>query len=111
MAEHARTADAEALVSAADVEQAERRIRDLARETPVLRAGELSRRFGAPVVLKTENLQHTGSFKVRGASNKLACLSPAELAAGVVTASAGNHGQAVALAARRLGTGAQVFMP
>ncbi len=77
----------------------------------MLRAGELSRRFGAPVVLKAENLQHTGSFKLRGASHKLSRLSKAELAAGVVTASAGNHGQAVALAARRLGTHAHVFMP
>jgi threonine dehydratase len=77
----------------------------------MLHAGELSRRFGAPVVLKAENLQHTGSFKLRGATNRMARLSKAELAAGVVTASAGNHGQAVALAARRLGTRAQVFMP
>jgi threonine dehydratase len=94
-----------------DVEEAERTVRDLARETPMLPAGELSRRFGAPVVLKAENLQHAGSFKMRGAANKMAGLSKSELAAGVVTASAGNHGQAVAHAARRLGTQAQVFMP
>jgi threonine dehydratase len=99
------------VVSAGDIEQAERRIRHLVREPPMLRAGELSRRFGAPVVLKAENLQHTGSFKLRGASNRMAALSEAELEAGVVAASAGNHGQAVALAARRRGTQAQVFMP
>jgi threonine dehydratase len=111
MVDRARTPITEAAVSAAEIEQAERRIRHLVRETPTLPAGELSRRFGAPVVLKAENLQHTGSFKVRGASNKMARLSQSELAAGVVTASAGNHGQAVAHAARRLGTHAQVFMP
>ena len=111
MTDRARTAEPAAVVTAAEVEQAERTIGDLVRETPVLRAGELSRRFGASVVLKAENLQHTGSFKPRGASNKLARLSKSELASGVVTASAGNHGQAVALAARRLGTQAQIFMP
>src|SRR5947207_3276698 len=87
-----------------EIQEAERTIRTLVRETPVLPAGELSRRFGAPVLLKAENLQHTGSFKVRGATNKLARLSKPELAKGVVTASAGNHGQAVAQAAHRVGT-------
>jgi threonine dehydratase len=94
-----------------DLEQAEHTLRNFVRKTPVLRAGELSRRFGGPVVLKAENLQHTGSFKLRGATNKIASLSSPELAGGVVTASAGNHGQAVALAARRLGNPALVFMP
>jgi threonine dehydratase len=94
-----------------DVEQAEGMLRNFVRKTPVLRAGELSRRFGGPVVLKAENLQHTGSFKLRGATNRMAQLSRSEVAGGVVTASAGNHGQAVALAARRLGNPARVFMP
>jgi threonine dehydratase len=111
VADRTRTVGSEAVVTAAEVEQAAHAIHDLVRETPMLRAGELSRRVGAPVLLKAENLQHTGSFKLRGASNKLARLSKDELAAGVVTASAGNHGQAVALAARRLGANAQVFMP
>src|SRR5437588_11402472 len=111
MTDRARTVEPAAVVTVAEVEQAERTIGDLVRETPVRRAGKLSRRFGASVVLKAENLQHTGSFKLRGASNKLARLTKSELAAGVVTASAGNHGQAVALAARRLGTQAQIFMP
>src|SRR4051794_36913251 len=94
-----------------DVEHAERAIAGLVRKTPLLPAGELSRRHGASTLLKAENLQLTGSFKVRGAFNKMAKLSEAELAAGVVAASAGNHGQAVALVARRLGTGALIFMP
>jgi threonine dehydratase len=97
--------------TAQDVDEAERTIRAVVRETPILPAGELSRRFGVPVVLKAENLQHAGSFKVRGAANKMSGLSKSELAAGVVIASAGNHGQAVARAARRLGSPAQVFMP
>jgi threonine dehydratase len=71
----------------------------------------LSRECGRDVVLKAENLQRTGSFKIRGAMNTLATLSPEERAAGVVAASAGNHGQAVAWAARELGIHATVFMP
>src|SRR5919108_1139478 len=63
------------------------------------------------VWLKAENLQRTGSFKIRGAVNRIATLGEAERAAGVVTASAGNHGQAVALAAREAGVAATVFMP
>jgi threonine dehydratase len=94
-----------------DIDQAERRIRPLVRETPVLPAGELSRRVGAAVVLKAECLQRAGSFKLRGAFNKMAQLSRDELKAGVVTASAGNHGQGVAVAARHLKTHALVFMP
>lgn len=99
------------VLTAQDVEEAERTIAGLVRETPVVPAGELSDRFGSPVALKAESLQRTGSFKLRGASNKLARLSQQELANGIVTASAGNHGQAVALAAQRLGTAAKVFMP
>jgi threonine dehydratase len=94
-----------------DIRAAEERIRPLIRETPLLPAGELSRRLGARVVLKAENLQLTGSFKVRGASNRIALLSEAERAAGVVAASAGNHAQGVAFAARRLGTKATAVMP
>jgi threonine dehydratase len=81
------------------------------RETPVLPAGELSRRVGASVVLKAECLQLTGSFKVRGAFHKMRRLGPAQLEAGMVAASAGNHAQAVALAADRLGSHADLFMP
>lgn len=94
-----------------EVVAAEERLRKIVRETPVLPAGELSRRVGARVLLKAENLQLTGSFKARGAHNKLATLTPEALGAGVVASSAGNHAQAVALAARRFGTRAVLCMP
>jgi threonine dehydratase len=81
------------------------------RETPVLPAGELSRRLGARVTLKAENLQVTGSFKARGATNAIGQLSQEELSAGVVAASAGNHAQAVAFAARSAGSHALLVMP
>src|SRR5215216_4888172 len=81
------------------------------RETAVLPAGELSRRVGGSVVMKAECLQLTGSFKVRGAFHKMSGLGSEELRAGVVAASAGNHAQAVALAADRNGSHADLFMP
>jgi threonine dehydratase len=95
----------------ADIEAAHARIDEHARVTPVYGSATLSRETGRDVVLKAENLQRTGSFKIRGAFNTLATLSPEERAAGVVAASAGNHGQAVAWAARELGVHATVFMP
>jgi threonine dehydratase len=95
----------------ADIEAARGRIAGHARVTPVYGSATLSRETGRDVVLKAENLQRTGSFKIRGAFNTLASLSPDERAAGVVAASAGNHGQAVAWAARELGVHATVFMP
>ncbi|MDQ2983254.1 MAG: threonine ammonia-lyase [Actinomycetota bacterium] len=95
----------------ADVEAARERIRGHARVTPVFTSETFSRRTGREILLKTENLQRTGSFKIRGAVNKISTLSPEERAAGVVAASAGNHGQAVAWAAREVGAGATVFMP
>jgi threonine dehydratase len=79
--------------------------------TPVFRSETISRLAGREVWLKAENLQRTGSFKVRGAVNRIAELSGAERARGVVAASAGNHGQAVAWAAREAGVSATVFMP
>jgi threonine dehydratase len=94
-----------------EIERAERAIRALIRPTPILSAGEVSRRVGAPVALKAECLQRTGSFKVRGAANKITGLAAPELAAGVVAASAGNHAQAVALAARLRGARADLVMP
>ena len=99
------------VVSAHDVEDAARVIRAHVRETPVLSAGELSRRVGAPVLLKAENLQLTGSFKARGATNSIRRLSEDALRAGVVAASAGNHAQAVACAARDAGARAVLVMP
>jgi threonine dehydratase len=95
----------------AQIEAARGRIGRLARVTPVYSSEALSRRSGRSVVLKAENLQRTGSFKIRGAVNRIAALTNEERAAGVVTASAGNHGQAVALAAREAGVKATVFMP
>src|SRR5688572_18690125 len=100
-----------AVPTLADIEAARVRIAALARPTPVYSSETLSRLAGRRVFLKAENLQRTGSFKIRGAVNKIASLSQAERAAGVVTASAGNHGQAVALAARETGVAATVFMP
>jgi len=101
----------EPAVGLADIERAARTLDGLVRETPMLPAGEISRRVGSRVWLKAENLQLTGSFKPRGASNKISGLAPAELAAGVVAASAGNHAQGLAFAARRLGAQATVCMP
>jgi threonine dehydratase len=94
-----------------DIEAARARIASVARETPVFRSDTLSRMTGREVRLKAENLQRTGSFKIRGAYNKIATLSAAEKAAGVVAASAGNHGQAVAWAAREAGIAATIFVP
>jgi threonine dehydratase len=94
-----------------DIEQARARIEGIARVTPVYGSETFSRLAGREVWLKAENLQRTGAFKVRGAVNKMKTLSEAERAAGVVAASAGNHGQAVAWAAREAGISATVFMP
>ncbi|MCY3611651.1 MAG: threonine/serine dehydratase [Gemmatimonadetes bacterium] len=94
-----------------EFENARRRVAPVLHRTPVLSFRTLGDRIGAPVWLKCENLQKTGSFKVRGALNSIACLSGHERARGVVTISAGNHAQAVAWAARRTGTRAVVVMP
>jgi threonine dehydratase len=95
----------------ADVEAARQRLAGVARETPLYPSETFSRLSGRPVFLKLENLQRTGSFKIRGAYNTIATLGEAERRAGVVAASAGNHGQAVAWAAREAGIPATVFMP
>jgi threonine dehydratase len=95
----------------ADVEAARERIAGGVRLTPVYRSEALSRRIGREVYFKAENLQRTGAFKIRGAVNRIATLSEVEREAGVVAASAGNHGQAVARAAREAGINATVFMP
>lgn len=87
------------------------RVYDVARETPLDYAPILSRRFHNHIWLKREDEQPVFSFKCRGAYNKMAGLTPAELKKGVVTASAGNHAQGVALAARKLGTKAVIVMP
>jgi threonine dehydratase len=95
----------------ADVEAARRSIAGHVHLTPVYASESLTRRTGRQVWLKAENLQRTGSFKIRGAVNKLTGLGETERAAGVVAASAGNHGQAVARAAGDLGIKATVYMP
>jgi threonine dehydratase len=94
-----------------EIEQARARLDGVARVTPVYRSDTLSLACGREVMLKAENLQRTGSFKVRGAYNRISTLTDAERAAGVVAASAGNHGQAVAWAARQVGAEARIFMP
>jgi threonine dehydratase len=94
-----------------EIEAARRRLEGVARVTPVYRSDTLTRLVGREVHLKAENLQRTGSFKVRGAYNRISTLSDEERAAGVVAASAGNHGQAVAWAAREVGARARIFMP
>ena len=95
----------------AEIARARERLDGIARVTPVYGSETLSRLAGRPVHLKAENLQRTGSFKIRGAVNKLATLDEAERAAGVVAASAGNHAQAVAWAAREAGIRATIFVP
>jgi threonine dehydratase len=94
-----------------EIQEARARLEGVARVTPVYGTETLSRLIGREVALKAENLQRTGSFKIRGAVNKIATLSDAEKRAGVVAASAGNHGQAVAWAAREAGVRATIFMP
>jgi threonine dehydratase len=93
-----------------EIVAAENRIRPQVRETPLERSHYLSRAGGAEVYLKLEHLQHTGSFKLRGAANKLLSLSPEQLGRGVIAASTGNHGLAVCHAASRLGASATIYM-
>jgi threonine dehydratase len=90
---------------------AERRIRDHVRETPVEDSPALGQPAGCQVYLKLENLQRTGSFKLRGATNKLRSLDHRERSNGIAAASTGNHGAAVACAARDLSCRALIFVP
>lgn len=99
------------MIDLGDVRQAAERIAGIARRTPVLTSRTLDERVGAEVHLKAELFQRTGSFKVRGATNKLASLTPQERAHGVVAVSSGNHAAAVAFAARLFGVSATVVMP
>src|SRR5713226_3945421 len=94
-----------------DVVAASEILRDIILVTPMLHSRVLSERIGGPVYLKCENLQRTGSFKARGAYLRIARLTAAERARGVVAASAGNHAQGVAFAAAVLGARATVVMP
>jgi threonine dehydratase len=94
-----------------DVEAARERLRGVAVRTPLLRYPRTAPRLPNEVWLKPENLQLTGSFKIRGAYNKIAALAPEERARGVITYSSGNHAQGVACAAALLGVRATVVMP
>jgi threonine dehydratase len=95
----------------ADIQEARERLHGIAEKTPIYLSETFSKRCGREVRLKAENLQRTGAFKIRGAVNRLSTLTPEERATGVVAASAGNHGQAVAWAARELGVRARIFVP
>jgi len=95
----------------ADIERARERVGIVAQVTPMESSRYLADLIGSPVHLKCENLQRTGSYKIRGAYNRISSLTDTEKAAGVVAASAGNHAQGVAFAARELGIKATIFMP
>ncbi|WP_096393877.1 threonine ammonia-lyase [Halorubrum trapanicum] len=99
------------MLTLADIREARERVSGVARHTPLERSRSFSEMSGADLHLKLENFQRTGAFKIRGAMNRIETLSEAEREAGVVTASAGNHAQGVALAASRAGVDATVVMP
>ncbi|MFC4358025.1 threonine ammonia-lyase [Halobium salinum] len=99
------------MLSLEDVLAARDRVEEVARRTPLEYSHTFSEMSGADVHLKLENQQRTGSFKIRGAMSRIATLSDEEQAAGVVTASAGNHAQGVALAATRAGVDSKIVMP
>ncbi len=99
------------MIELKDIEEADARIEGFITRTPFLPSRVLSRLTGASVHIKFENLQFTGSFKDRGALNKLSSLAPEALRAGVCAMSAGNHAQGVAWTARRMGTRAVIVMP
>jgi threonine dehydratase len=100
-----------ALPTAADVDEAARRLAGVALHTPLLTSFALDAMTGGRIFLKAETLQHTGSFKFRGAYNKLASIPPERRAGGVVAFSSGNHAQGVAAAARLLGMRCVIVMP
>ncbi|HUN56835.1 MAG TPA: threonine ammonia-lyase [Candidatus Binataceae bacterium] len=98
-------------LSLESIDQARERLRGIIKPTPLMPSATLSRMLDADVLLKLENLQRTGSFKLRGAYNRVATITPDEAAHGVIAASAGNHGQALAYAATRAGVKATIVMP
>ena len=100
-----------ALPTAADVDEAARRLAGVALHTPLLTSAALDAMTGGRVFLKAETLQRTGSFKFRGAYNKLAAIPPEQRGGGVVAFSSGNHAQGVAAAARLLGMRCVIVMP
>lgn len=94
-----------------DIKKAQKRLSEIISPSPLIYSGIFSRMFGADVFLKLENLQETGSFKIRGAYNCLLNLSADSKKKGVIAASAGNHAQGVARASARLGMSATIVMP
>lgn len=106
-----RPLDRLVVVPLADIERARERLAGVVRRTPLRKSHSLSEATGATIHLKLENFQLTGSFKVRGALHKIQSLSAQEKARGVVAASAGNHAQGVAYAARKAGVACDIFMP
>ena len=99
------------MVTLTDIEHARVSIRDWIKKTPLVRSRFLSDHCGGEVYLKLENLQVTNSFKIRGALNRMLALSPEEKRRGVIAASSGNHGQAVAVCAEKLNLAATVVVP
>jgi threonine dehydratase len=98
-------------VSYEDIEAARRRLDGIVKPTTLVTSTTLDRMIGARVLIKPENLQKTGSFKIRGAFNRVAAMTEAEKKRGVIAASAGNHGQALSWAATRAGVNATIVMP
>jgi threonine dehydratase len=98
-------------VNLEDINDAAKLLDGVIKKTPSISAGWIEKKYGVDVTFKCENLQRAGSFKIRGAYNRIARLSEAERKNGVVAASAGNHAQGVALAAQILGIKATIFMP
>ncbi len=103
--------DTKLLPTAADIEAAAKRLNGVAVRTPLINSPVLDDRLGARVFLKAETLQRTGSFKFRGAYNKVSSIAPERRAAGVVAYSSGNHAQGVAAAAKLMGMRATIVMP
>lgn len=94
-----------------DIIQAKETIKDIVRQTDLLESPRMSQKVGANVYFKCENLQKTGSFKIRGACNKIANLTDKEKSLGIIASSAGNHAQGVALGAKLIGINATIVMP
>jgi len=99
------------VISLQDIEQARERIGEVVKQTPCLPSRTFSDELGVQACFKYETLQHSGSFKVRGAYNKISSLSRCEVERGVITASAGNHAQGVAFSASQAGVAATIVMP
>ena len=98
-------------VNLEDIYDAAKLLDGVIKKTPTISAGWIEKKYGVDVSFKCENLQRAGSFKIRGAYNRIARLTEAQRSNGVVAASAGNHAQGVALAAQILGIKATIFMP